>query len=221
MPPTTALDYHRHTMTPDEYLDVLRVQRASAVLRTNHADRAAPAMQAAIDGGFRVVEFTLTIPDALDRIREFAQQPGVFVGAGTVLTVDDAQRAVDAGAAFLVSPVVDEAVIAAAVAMNIAIMPGTHTPTEMYRAYRAGANVQKLFPAPGIGPAFVKACLGPMPFLNIVPTHGVHENNAASYLKAGACAVGFVASLFQQADLDAARYDVIEQRAAKLLASVA
>lgn len=208
-------------MTPDDFVTRLREQKASAILRTAHAERAAPAMQAAVAGGFRIVEFTLTIPGALDLIREFSSDARLIVGAGTVLEVDEARRAVDAGAKFLVSPVVDEAVIAAANEMNIAIMPGTHTPTEMLRAYRCGAKLQKLFPAPGIGPAYVKACLGPMPFLNIVPTHGVHENNAASYLKAGAHAVGFVASLFQGADIDAQRYDAIEQRAIKLLASVA
>ena len=75
-------------------------------------------------------------------------------------------------------------------------MAGSHTPTEMLRAHRAGAPLQKLFPAPGIGAAYVKACLGPMPFLRIVPTAGVDQSNAAAYLAAGAFAVGFVAAFF-------------------------
>ena len=100
------------------------------------------------------------------------------------------------------------------------MMPGTHTPTEMLRAHRAGASLQKLFPAPGIGPTYVKACLGPMPFLRIVPTSGVDESNAAAYLQAGAFAVGFVTSLFDPEDLAAGRFDRVEQRARSLLAAV-
>lgn len=207
-------------MTYDDLIPLLKQQRAYAVLRTDHGDRAAPAMHAAIRGGFRVVEFTLTIPNVYDRIAEFSKEPGIVVGAGTVLEVDDVKRTVDAGAQFVVSPVIDEAVIDAAIAMNVAIVPGGHTPTELLRAYRAGARLQKLFPAPGIGPTYVKACLGPLPFLNILPTHGVHENNAAAYLKAGAHAVGFTTSLFQGGDIDTERYDAIEERAQRMLESV-
>ena len=100
------------------------------------------------------------------------------------------------------------------------MMPGTHTPTEMLRAHRAGAQLQKLFPVPANGPKFVRACLGPMPFLRIVPTNGVHKNNAAGYFKAGAFAVGFVASLFDATALEEGDFDRIEERARELLAIV-
>lgn len=178
-------------------------------------------MRAAIAGGFGVVEFTLTIPGAMDLIREFSRDEELTVGAGTVLSAELAQQAVEAGAKYLVSPVVDEQVIAAAKELNVAMMPGTHTPTEMLLAYRCGARLQKLFPAPGVGPGYVKAVLGPLPFLNIVPTHGVDEGNAAAYLEAGAHAVGFVGSLFQEADIRQQRWDVIESRAQRMLAAVA
>ena len=99
-------------------------------------------------------------------------------------------------------------------------MPGTHTPTEMLAAHRAGAPLQKLFPAPGIGPDYVRACLGPMPFLRIVPTSGVDASNAAAWLSAGAWAVGFVAPLFVPDDLRDGNFDAIESRARQLLGSV-
>ena len=207
-------------MTPDEFIAFLDTHKASAILRTTLTDAARPAMEAALQGGFKIIEFTMTTPGALDLIGEFASRTGIVVGAGTVLTADEARAAVEAGARYLVSPVVDEAVIDAAIAMDVAVMPGTHTPTEMLRAHRAGAPLQKLFPAPGIGPAFVKACLGPMPFLRIVPTSGVDETNAAAYLQAGAFGVGFVAPLFDPGDMAAGRYDRIEQRARSLLAAV-
>ena len=150
----------------------LKEVRATAILRTDIEEAAAPAMEAAVRAGFRAVEFTLTTPNAFSLIEDFARRDGLVVGAGTVLTPEDAKRAVEAGARFLVSPAMDEDVIRAAVSLNVAMMPGCHTPTEMLAAHRAGAPLQKLFPAPGIGPAYVKACLDPMPFLRIVPTHG-------------------------------------------------
>ncbi|MHC4218444.1 MAG: bifunctional 4-hydroxy-2-oxoglutarate aldolase/2-dehydro-3-deoxy-phosphogluconate aldolase [Planctomycetota bacterium] len=207
-------------MQPDEFVKLFGSVKASAILRTPIEDAAAPAMEAALRAGFRVIEFTLTTPRALDLIGEFSQRPGIVVGAGTVLTPDDAKAAVKAGARFLVSPVVDGAVIETAGALGVAMMPGTHTPTEMFEAHRAGAQLQKLFPAPGIGPAYVRACLGPMPFLRIVPTSGVDESNAAAYLEAGSFAVGFVAPLFDPEDMAAGRFDRIEQRGRALLAAV-
>jgi Entner-Doudoroff aldolase len=207
-------------MQPDEFVQFLGANRASAILRTSIEEAAGPAMEAALRAGFKVIEFTLTTPGALGLIGEFARRSGITVGAGTVLTPDQATSAVEAGARFLVSPVVDEAVIEAAAGLGVAMMPGTHTPTEMLEAHRAGAQLQKLFPAPGIGPVYVKACLGPMPFLRIVPTSGVDESNAAAYLEAGAFAIGFVAPLFDPEDMAAGRFDRIEQRGRALLAAV-
>ena len=176
-------------------------------------------MSAAVAGGFRVIEFTLSIPGAVELIAEFSRQPGLVVGAGTVLTLDEARATVAAGASFLVSPVVDETIIAEAQRLGVAAMPGCSTPTEMLRAHRAGAQLQKLFPAPGTGPAWVTQTLGPLPFLRIVPTSGVTLENAAAYLKAGAFAIGFVNSLFDPADIAAGQFDKIRERAAKMLAA--
>jgi 2-dehydro-3-deoxyphosphogluconate aldolase / (4S)-4-hydroxy-2-oxoglutarate aldolase len=208
------------TMPPDIFLNTYRHARASAILRTNDRDAAREAMNAAVRGGFRVVEFTLTIPGALELVREFSERDDLVVGAGTVLTPNEAQAAVEAGASFIVSPVVDEAVITEANRLGVAAMPGCSTPTEMLLAHRAGAQLQKLFPAPGTGPAWVKQTLGPLPFLRIVPTSGVTVENAADYLRAGAFAVGFVAGLFDAAEITAGQYDRIESRARAALAAV-
>jgi 2-dehydro-3-deoxyphosphogluconate aldolase/(4S)-4-hydroxy-2-oxoglutarate aldolase len=207
-------------MQPMEFVDYFRKIGASAILRTSIEDAVAPAMEAAVRGGFRIVEFTLNTPDALDHITRFSRQEDLVVGAGTVLTVDEARSAIGAGAKFLVSPVVDEEVIEVARTAGVAVMPGTHTPTEMLRAHRAGAPLQKLFPAPGSGPDYVRACLGPLPFLRIVPTSGVDGSNVGQFLAAGSWAVGFVASLFVASDLEAGRFDRIERRAAELLGAV-
>jgi 2-dehydro-3-deoxyphosphogluconate aldolase / (4S)-4-hydroxy-2-oxoglutarate aldolase len=206
-------------MSPDEFVQLLAEQRASAILRTNDQQAARQAMHAAVEGGFRIIEFTLSVPGALDLIGEFSARAGLVVGAGTVLTELAAQQAVAAGAEFLVSPVVDETVIEAAHKLGVAVMPGCSTPTEMLRAHRAGAPLQKLFPQQGTGPLWVSQLLGPMPFLKIVPTSGVTLENAAAYLAAGAFAVGFVNSLFDPADLAAGQFDAITRRAEQALAT--
>lgn len=200
------------------FIEHFKQTRASAILRTPLADAAGPAMEAAVRGGFTIIEFTLNTPGALDLIRDFTTRPELTVGAGTVLTAEEAHAAVDAGAKYLVSPVVDEAVIAVAVERNIPMMPGCATPTEMLRAHRLGASLQKLFPQQD--PVWVRQTLGPMPFLNIVPTSGVHLNNCAAFLKAGAFAVGFVNTLFDANDLANGTFDRIEERARKMLAEV-
>ncbi len=206
-------------MTPDDFVARLRRERASAILRTPIESAAAPAMDAAIRGGFTIVEFTLTIPKALERIAEFAKRD-VIVGAGTVMSVDQARDAVKAGARFLVSPVVDEAVIKAAADLGVAMLPGAYTPTEMLRAHRAGAPLVKLFPAPHDGPTFLRQVLGPMPFLRIVPTAGVDASNAQAMLEAGAWAVGFVSSLFDGGELKRGDWAAVEGRARVLRAAV-
>ena len=207
-------------MNPADFLAEFKKERASAILRANDTDNARKAMNAAVDGGFRIVEFTYSIPNVLDLIREFSEREGLIVGAGTVVTREEAEQAAEAGASFLVSPVVDAEVIKAAGELGVAMMPGCATPTEMLQAHRLGAQLQKLFPGQALGPMWVKQTLGPLPFLNIVPTSGVDLENAADYLKVGSFAVGFVNSLFAPEEIAAERFDVIRERAAAMIQAV-
>lgn len=207
-------------MTPEAFVERLGEDKASAILRTNDQDKAALAMDAAIRGGFTIVEFTLTIPGVYELVQDFSRRDGIVVGTGTVMTRADVERSVVAGAQFIVAPNVDPAVIRAATEQGVASMPGTHTPSEMLLAHRAGAQLCKLFPAPAGGPAWVKAVLGPLPYLKIVPTNGVDEHNAADWLAAGAFGVGFVAPLFPADDIEKERWDRIEDRAARCIAAV-
>ena len=207
-------------ISPEDFVQQFKTERASAILRTPDQQAARQAMQAAVAGGFRICEFTLTITGACELIEEFSARDDLVVGAGTVLTVDDATSAVEAGAQFLVSPVVDEAVIHRAAELGVAMMPGCATPTEMLRAHHAGAPLQKVFPEQAIGPAWVKQTLGPLPFLNIVPTAGVTLENAADFLRAGALAVGFVNTLFDPSDIAREDWPAIETRATQMRAAV-
>lgn len=204
-------------MTPQEIVSRIGRNRISAIIRANDADVARGAMQAAVNGGFRSVEFTLTTPGALELIREFAADPSLLVGAGTVLTAAEAEAAVEHGAKFLVSPITDAEMIHAAVRLGVVSIPGTFTPTEMMAAHRLGADIVKVFPAPQDIPKFVTQIRGPLPHLKLFPTAGVDEENFLSILQAGAFGVGFVSSLFSAGDLAARRFDVIETRAAAIV----
>lgn len=207
-------------MTPTDFVARLSLEGATAILRTDNQEKAALAMEAAIRGGFRIIEFTLTVPGVYELVQDFSRRENLVVGAGTVLDPEDARKSVDAGARFLVSPVVDEIVISAATELGVASMPGTHTPTEMLRAHRAGAQLCKLFPAPAGGPDWVKAVLGPLPQLRIVPTNGVDETNIDQWKAAGVFAMGFVNPLFVPGDIAAGRWDEIEARAGRMITAV-
>lgn len=122
--------------------------RACAVLRTPTSEACPKAMQAAIDGGFKICEFTLTTPDCLDHLADFRQKydGDVMVGCGTILNTEDAEKAIDAGSEFIITPVMLPDVIEWCAARNIVCVPGCQTPTELVNAYRHGAPLQKLFP---------------------------------------------------------------------------
>ncbi len=222
-------------MTPEAFVRTLGRHRTTAIIRSGDTDLAAAAMAAAIAGGVRIVEFTLTTPGAYELIAEFSRpevsRPEVsregslpeplVVGAGTVLELHELERALAAGAGFVVSPVFDPVIIRAANEAGVAVLPGVHTPTEMLAAHRAGAPLLKLFPSPAGGPAWLQSVLAPLPMLRVVPTHGVTIDNIGAWLEAGAWAVGLVADLFRPAWLAARDYGAITEHARALRAVVA
>lgn len=207
-------------MKIEQFVELLGQEKGTAILRTDNQQKAALAMEAAIRGGFKIIEFTLTIPGAFELIQDFSKRGDVVVGAGTVLNTEEARKSVEAGAKFLVSPVVDEAVIRSASEMGVASLPGTQTATEMLQAHNYGATFCKLFPAPSTGPNYVKAILGPLPFLKIVPTNGADQFNAGEWIKAGAFAVGFVVPLFDPVFMANSDWDAIEERAQQCLSAL-
>lgn len=156
---------------------------------------------ALLAGGIRAFELTLNEPEdsaliTLGAAVRHVEGSGLVVGAGTVLSIDAALRAVDAGAAFLVAPHVDVEVVSWAAGRGIPMFPGGATPTEALTAWRAGAAGVKVFPASSLGTAFVRELRGPFPDLPLIPTGGVSAENAAGYIEAGAVAVGIGSWLF-------------------------
>ena len=196
-------------------------RKISAIIRTDDHKVAELAMQAAVDGGFRVVEFTLTTPGSLNLITQFRENDDLIVGAGTVMSPTIVQEAVEAGAQFLVSPVCNVDVIQEAEKLDVVSIPGTFTATEMETAHRAGADFVKLFPAPANVAEYIRFILAPLPYLKIFPTSGVNLDNMLDVLQAGAAGTGFVRPLFDPEMIRNKNYDGIRQRAEAIVERLA
>ncbi len=194
-------------------LRTLERERVIAILRTDDPARAGEAAEAAIAGGLRVIEFTMGIPNAIDLVRAFSGRESIVVGVGTVLHEEEARAAIDAGARFLVSPVLDTQLLSFVQDRGILMIPGVATPTEIWQAIRVGARVVKVFPQPSGGPEWIRAIRGPMPFVRMIPTHGVTVDNILDYLAAGAFAVGMTRTLFHPEDMAHGRWSRITARA--------
>ena len=205
-----------------EIRDGLLARKINAIVRTDDQSVAEQAMAAAVEGGFRVIEFTLNTPGALELITQFrSTDESLLVGAGTIMTPQAAKEAVNAGAQFIVSPVCDSAVIREAGEMGVVSIPGTQTPTEMQNAHEAGADFVKLFPAPTNVAEYIRYILGPQPHLKIFPTSGVNLDNMLEVLEAGAAGVGFVGPLFDLQSMRNRNFDDIRERAEKIVAQLA
>jgi len=194
-----------------------------AVIRLKDAGWLKDVIAALEDGGIRALEITMTVPGAVQLLREIAPAagPGVLIGAGTVTDADTAARVIDAGARYVVSPVFRRAIIDVCHRHDVPAMPGCFTPTEILDAWEAGADVVKVFPATALGPGFLRDVHGPLPDVKLMPTGGVTLDNAGDWLRAGACAVGVGSALVDGAAVAAGRLDVLTANAKRIMASVA
>ena len=194
------------------------------VIRAPSPELALLACEAILAGGISVFEITMTIPDAPAVIRALRTRLGerALIGAGTVLDAADARACIEAGAEFIVSPGFDAATIAAAHEAGIAAMPGALTPTEVIAAWKAGADVVKIFPCSALGGAsYLRALKGPLPQVKLMPTGGVNINTAKDFLAAGAVALGVGSELVDIAAVKDDRAHVLTERAREFVAAVA
>ena len=196
--------------------------RAVAVVRTDAPHKLVEIAQALQVGGVVCIEVTMTVPNAIDGIRAVteAMRGSVLVGAGSVTDAATTRAAVEAGARYVVSPVFKREVVDAAHAEGAAVMPGCFTPTEILRAHEAGADVVKVFPAGSLGPGFIKGVLAPLPYLKLMPTGGVTLDNAGSWLRAGAVAVGAGSALVDESAIASGDWAQLTANAKRLRASV-
>ncbi|MDR3690324.1 MAG: bifunctional 4-hydroxy-2-oxoglutarate aldolase/2-dehydro-3-deoxy-phosphogluconate aldolase [Fimbriimonas sp.] len=198
-------------MSRGEVLTWLKRERLVPVVRAPSIGAALQIVDALLEGGIAIVEVTMTVPNAIEAIREVAKRHpnDVLIGAGTVLDADTARVCVEAGARFIVSPVVDLPTISYCVEAGVVVAPGALTPTEILSAWRAGSDIVKVFPCDAVGgPAYLKAIRAPLPHIPLMPTGGVTLENVTDFLRAGAVAVGVGGNLV---DTKLSREDLVSR----------
>lgn len=193
------------------------------VVRAATVEEATRAVQAICSGGIPLVEITMTVPNAVSVIREVAQQHGdkVLVGAGTVITAEQAESCFRAGAEFLVSPGLSAPVLSVARVSEKLAIPGALTPTELMNAHEHGARLVKIFPCGNVGgPKYLKSLKAPFPHAALIPTGGVNAANAAEFIAAGAFALGVGADLVDGKALREGNLEKISLAAQELVHAV-
>lgn len=184
---------------------IITAGKITAIIRLDDLSAFQDIALALVDGGIRSLEFTLTNRDALDTVSQLRSTMHEFengqavLGIGSVRRLEQAQLAIDAGAQFLVAPVLVPGMMPLCQQHNIVSVPGAYTPTEIETAWQAGADFVKVFPANTLGPAYIKAILAPMPDLRLMPTGGIDLSNIADYMRAGCVGVGVGSSLVKPA----------------------
>ena len=184
-------------MTKLEYMQRIEACGVIAIIRTNNASELIEVSDAIKAGGVDIIEVTMTTPNALSVISSVSAKydDEVLVGVGSVLDSETARAAMLAGAKFVVSPVTRPDIIEMCNRYGTVVMPGAFTPTEILKAWEAGADYVKVFPSSGVGPGYIKDIKAPMPHISLVPTGGVNLNNAEEFIRAGAAALGVGSAL--------------------------
>lgn len=192
-----------------------------AVIRTDTPEEAYGAARACIRGGVRLVEITFSVPEAHEVIEKLSGTEGITVGAGTVLEVSDAKKALKAGALYIVSPHLDETIVKFVKSEGAVSIPGASTPTEILRAHRAGGDIIKLFPFVKMGGLrFLKTIRGPLPFIKYMPSGGVTLENMTEYLSAGVTGVIVGSAIIRRELVKAGDWQAMEELARSFVKKV-
>jgi len=193
-----------------------------AVIRMKDTNRLLNVIEALRVGGVKSMEITMTVPGAVDIIRQLSKAvpEDVLIGAGTVVEEETAAKVIEAGATFVVGPVLNLNIVSLCVKRCIAVMPGCYTPSEILTGWKAGADIIKVFPATSLGPKYFKDLRGPFPDIRLMPTGGVTIDNVGEWIAAGACAVGIGSDLLDKKAIEEERYEVLTQRAARMVQNV-
>ncbi len=192
-----------------------------AVVRAKRADQIIPLAEALVAGGIIAVEVTMTTPNAIAAITQARKKLAdrALIGVGTVLDIATCRAAIEAGAEFVVSPILRPELVPVCHAAGVPVMLGAYTPTEAQLAHEAGADFVKIFPADGLGPKFIRNLLAPLPHLRLVPTGGVDLHTIADFLQAGCAAVGAGGSLISAKILETDDWPELTRRAQEWIAA--
>ena len=201
-------------MTAEGLIPVIRVSSAREAMEVADAIKA---------GGVSFIEITMSVPGAIDVIKELSQKykDDIILGAGTILDTETGRAALLAGAQFIVTPTLNLDLIQLAHRYSVPIVPGAMTPTEILTAWNAGADMVKVFPAAQLGgPEYIKALRGPLPHILYVPTGGVNLQNAGAFIKAGASALGAGGELVDKKAVAEKKFNVITENARAFLKAI-
>jgi 2-dehydro-3-deoxyphosphogluconate aldolase/(4S)-4-hydroxy-2-oxoglutarate aldolase len=203
-------------------LDIINNNKIIAVIRLSSPEKVSKIIKALAAGGIKCLEITLTIPNALEVIKEVAGEvpPDFVIGAGTVLDPVTARLAILAGADFIVAPNTNPDVIQMCKTYSIPVIAGGFTPNEVLNAWTLGADIIKIFPARAVGPKFFRDLKGPYPYLKMMPTGGVLIDNAADYIRAGACAVSIGNDVLDKDAIKEDNFNIITEKARKLVGNI-
>ena len=200
-------------------VDILLQNKAFAVIRLKESTKALQTVEALITGGVKNIEITLTSVDPFNVIREVSKEFSSIaeIGVGSVLNAKMLNESVDAGATYVVTPIFKPKLIDLSHGHNCPIFVGAYSPTEIYSATEAGADVVKVFPANIVGIDYFKAIKAPMPNLKIMPTGGVSLTNADQWFKVGACAVGVGGALVDNKAIESNNFEQLRDNAVELM----
>ncbi len=208
-------------MNPDKVREGLYEEKTCVIFREKDAETVRKKARACRDGGLRIMEVTWTTPKAVELVAELAKEGFGTIGAGTILTVAEAKKAVAAGATFLVSPVYTPEVNAWCKKNRIVYVPGCGTVNEIYNAWQEGCRPVKVFPAPDLGgPAYIKHILAPLPALELLPTSGLGLGDLKPYLDAGAKAVGLGSAFTHAPEVAAGGAEALARLAERVVEAV-
>ena len=209
-------------MSRSTTLQQIRAGRVIALIRAESPDGLIECGRALQAGGLNLIELTMTTPGAIDLVARAARElPGVLLGLGTVLDAETARAGIAAGAKFIVTPAVRPAVVAAARSLDVPVLCGALTPTEVVTAWECGADVVKIFPAEFFVPAYIKSLKGPFPKIELLPTGGVTPETVGTFLKAGAFATAAGSALVSPAALKSGDWATITARAKEFAGAAA
>jgi 2-dehydro-3-deoxyphosphogluconate aldolase / (4S)-4-hydroxy-2-oxoglutarate aldolase len=209
-------------MNKNDVLDRIIDAGVIAVIRMKDTKRLLNVIEALRVGGVKSMEITMTVPGAIDLIRQLSKEvpADVLIGAGTVVEEETASKVIDAGATFVVGPVLNLGIVSLCARRGVAVMPGCYTPTEILAGWKAGADIIKVFPATSLGPKYFKDLSGPFPDIRLMPTGGVTIDNVGEWIAAGACAVGIGSDLLDKKAIEEGRYEVLTERATRMVQNV-
>jgi len=209
-------------MNRSEIVKKIKELGVIAVIRMSDTEKLKKVVEAIHKGGVSAIEITMTTPNALKVIEELSKAMGdeILIGVGSVLNISTAIDAINAGAKYVVSPILKIEIILEVHKYDLPVLPGCFSPTEIQLAYEKGADIIKVFPADVVGMQFFKAVKAPLPHLNLMPTGGVTLTNAGEWIKSGACAVGVGSALLGKKAIDEENYFQLTENAKTLIHSI-